>query len=108
MYIMNGVNKSKTSTDYCVEMSAQQESPYGKLLNNFYYSNTTLCDLAPGRHGFPHNGGEHTLFIKGSYGDVKAFLDLMIEEYTQVKYSRLIREGVQELIELRDQLVCMR
>jgi hypothetical protein len=66
-----------------VKLSSCQESAVGKALGHLYYSNSTLCSLAPNRSGYPHNGGEHTLDISGDSGECSAFIELMIERYPQ-------------------------
>lgn len=70
-----------------IDMSAVQESPFGKILNKYYYggSNTDLLSLAPGRSGFPHDGGFHSMRIHGSIEDCTAFLKLFEERFPEAK-----------------------
>lgn len=67
-----------------VDLSAAQHIPFGKMLNHLYYSNQSLLEQAPGRSGYPHNGGEHTLTLSGDKGDIISFLDLITEKYPNV------------------------
>lgn len=67
-----------------VDLSTSQYIPFGKMLGNLYYSNQALLSLAPGRSGYPHNGGEHTLSLSGDKADIIAFLDLVTEKYPYV------------------------
>lgn len=64
-----------------VNLSYNEQSTLGNALYHFWYSNGPLRDLAPGKSGYPHNGGEHTLSIRGSKGDCLAFLELMRDTY---------------------------
>jgi hypothetical protein len=66
-----------------IDLSYRQHSPLGKALFNLYYRNKSLCDMAPDRGGYPHNGGEHTFTIKGERGECLAFLDLMVDTYPE-------------------------
>lgn len=67
-----------------VDLSTSQYIPFGKMLGHLYYTNQALLSLAPGRSGYPHNGGEHTLSLSGEVKDIVAFLDLVIEKYPYV------------------------
>ena len=67
-----------------VDLSTAQHIPFGKMLSHLYYSNQALLALAPGRSGYPHNGGEHTLSLNGDKHDIVAFLDLVVEKYPYV------------------------
>lgn len=67
-----------------VDLSTSQYIPFGKMLGSLYYSNQALLSLAPGRSGYPHNGGEHTLSLSGEVKDINAFLDLVVEKYPYV------------------------
>lgn len=71
-----------------VDLSAPERTPFGKILQLFYYccnrnnkakEYEELCELAPGRTGLPHNGGSHTLSISGKETDVMAWLKLFKE-----------------------------
>jgi hypothetical protein len=67
-----------------VTLSSGQETPVGKVLYHFFYSNRALCEMAPNLSGYPHNGGEHTLRISGEPGECSAFIELMIEAYPRI------------------------
>lgn len=67
-----------------VDISTSQYIPFGKMLGSLYYANQTLLEQAPGRSGYPHNGGEHSLSLNGSKEDICAFLDLVTEKYPYV------------------------
>jgi hypothetical protein len=67
-----------------VDLSTSQYIPFGKMLGHLYYQNQALLALAPGRNGYPHNGGEHTLSLCGTKEDINAFLDLVTEKYPYV------------------------
>jgi len=79
-----------------VDLSTSQYIPFGKMLNHLYYSNKTLLALAPGKSGYPHNGGEHTLSLNGEAGDITAFLDLVLAAYPAV---------VKEIVAIKDAIV---
>lgn len=70
-----------------VDLSTSQYIPFGKMLGSLYYANQALLSLAPGRSGYPHNGGEHTLSLSGSKEDINAFLDLVVEKYPYVLFE---------------------
>lgn len=64
-----------------VELSSGQTTPIGKALGNIWYSNKTLRDLGPEIDGYPHNGGEHTMSIRGSADDCLVFMQLIADAY---------------------------
>lgn len=69
-----------------VQMSAPEHTELGKVLFRLYYtSGRALLELAPGRSGYPHNGGEHTLLLEGERKDVLAWLELLTEEYPVIR-----------------------
>lgn len=69
-----------------VQLSAPERTELGKVLFRLYYtSGRTLLDLAPGQSGYPHNGGEHTLFLEGERKDILAWLELFIEQYPVIR-----------------------
>lgn len=68
-----------------VQMSSPEHSEVGKVLSKLYYGQGALLDLAPGRSGYPHNGGEHTLFLEGDRKDILAWLELLTEEYPAIR-----------------------
>ena len=72
-----------------MELSAAQESTLGKCLYKFYYQRNSF-GLKPGGaslrlEGYPHNGGEHTLYGIGEKEECVAFLQLFGEEFPTVK-----------------------
>lgn len=95
-----------------VNLSHSQYSTLGNALHHFWYSGGPLRELAPGKSGYPHNGGEHMLSIRGSKGDCLAFLELMRETYPKAAedLSLLIqaveagknRVSFRELVQARD------
>ncbi len=67
-----------------IDMTALEGSEFGKLLRNYYYGNhRDLIELAPGRSGFPHDGGFHSMRIAGSVKDCTAFLKLFEERFPE-------------------------
>ncbi len=64
-----------------IDLSMPEHSTFDSALSKMYYRNDTLLSLAPSRSGFPSNGGEHTMHIKGSRKECRAFLDLVKETY---------------------------
>jgi hypothetical protein len=83
------------------DLSSGQYSQYGKILHHLYYSHKYLMDMAPGRSGYPHNGGEHTLRVKGSKEDIVAWLEMVRDEYARI--SKL-PEGVAEVQKAIDEV----
>lgn len=81
-----------------INLSAPQSTEVGSALFKFYYSRDTekdaLLNTAPGRSGYPHNGGEHTLYICGEPDECIAWLELFAEAYVSIKaeVERLITE----------------
>ena len=67
-----------------VTASQPQHTPAGALLGRMYYGRF-LDDVLEReqRSGYPRNGGEHTLSLKLSLADLKAFLDLVLESFNQ-------------------------
>lgn len=66
-----------------LDLSASQASPMGRVLHACHYGSgqlaqLTKCDLYSS--GYPHNGGEHTLRLKGSRQDLIAWMELF-EQY---------------------------
>jgi hypothetical protein len=68
-----------------IKLSSNQESPVGIALYRFFYGNPALRDMAPGKCGYPHNGGEHSLSIKGDSDECAAFIELFVETYPQTQ-----------------------
>jgi hypothetical protein len=73
---------TKIGQEYRVTLTDLQESALGKLLHQLYYGRSdALCDLAPNRTGFPHNGGQHTFTMRGKKDDLVAYLELLEETF---------------------------
>ncbi|MBI6727306.1 hypothetical protein YA0089_27200 [Pseudomonas viridiflava] len=67
-----------------VKLSSEQESVVGKVLYDIYYrSSRAYVEMAPGKSGYPHNGGEHSLTIKGSADDCIAYVEILAEKFPQ-------------------------
>lgn len=81
-----------------INMTTSQYNAFGKIINNLYYS-TRMLDLIQSS-GYPHNGGSHTLYIRGTIADLNAFLDLMIEKYCGIT-SRFEGKDILPLIKTR-------
>lgn len=65
-----------------VTATQPQHTPAGRLLSRMYYGSFLDATLTRDqRSGYPHNGGEHTLNLKLSLEDLKAFLDLVLETF---------------------------
>lgn len=66
-------------------LSAPQTSRTGHVLNKILYGMSKgyddLWEMAPGATGCPHNGGEHTLTLRGTRQDINSWLDLVVEEF---------------------------
>lgn len=83
-----------------VELSAPQDSPRGKLLADFYYQGVSqqLKDLGVRVSGYPHNGGEHTLWLQGSNDDVRAYLELMAEIFEPYEKYAIACKEIRDVI----------
>lgn len=67
-----------------VNASQPEHTPAGNLLCRMYYG--PFLDKALSREersGYPHNGGEHTLHLRLAPKDLKSFLDLVLETFSQ-------------------------
>lgn len=71
-----------------VVLTDGQTEPLGYIVQHLYYTNIALCDIIPHCGGYPHNGGEHTMYMHGSKSDVLAFLQLAAEYYTRYAIDR--------------------
>lgn len=79
----NNPNKPETIR---VNMSAGQETPFGKILYNLYYgSGRHLLESVTSRSGYPHNGGEHTLYVNATKEDVLSFFDQLEQRFASAK-----------------------
>jgi hypothetical protein len=79
-----------------LELTDGQHEPLGKIVGHLYYHNKNLLDLAPNHIGYPSNGGQHSLHIRGSMEDIKTFVELLIEEYGKFS-NEAVKEGVDVL-----------
>lgn len=64
-----------------VDLSSGQHTPMGRALHKLYYGDKTLVDLAPNRVGYPHNGGQHSFYMRGEKDECVAWLQLFKETY---------------------------
>lgn len=64
-----------------IDLTYSQYTMFGDVLRHMYYSNESLISLAPNQKGYPHNGGEHTLYISGSKDECSAYIELIKETY---------------------------
>ena len=70
------------STVFRVNASQSEHIPEGYLLSRMYYGTFLESVLSRDQYtGYPHNGGEHTLNLRLSLEDLKAFLDLVLETF---------------------------
>jgi len=74
---------SKHNGKIHVDLSAGQQTELGIMVGHIYYYNDTLMALCPHSSGYPHNGGEHTMRIAGSKGDIQAFLQMTADHYRE-------------------------
>ena len=86
-----------SDVDCLLDLTAGQHTPFGNLVGSLYYSKygRQLLELAPYRGGYPHNGGEHTLYIRGSVEDVCAWFDLLIDRYKQISSVQSVLTAIQ-------------
>lgn len=86
---MKLITLHKVGKEIRVILSASQGTERGFFLAHLYYEEIyrSLVDLAPGRTGFPHNGGDHTFAIRGRVEEVIAWLELVIETVRFDSYS---------------------
>lgn len=96
-----------------VELSAPEHSHLGKLLCHIYYK-TTLLDLLDrnkvGVFGFPHNGGRHTLTLKGDSADIIDFIRILSDEAKKLEMGGAMVElhKVRKSLLTQDKVVYMR
>jgi hypothetical protein len=87
-----------------LDLTSGQETPIGTLVGHLYYSNHTLLDQVE-HDGYPHNGGSHSLTIKGKIADLLARLDMVVEFYSQPKMPERYVDGARHLKILKESLV---
>lgn len=79
-------NNPKRKVKIRINMSAGQDTPFGKILAALYYgSGWELLERAPGRSGYPHNGGSHTLYLNGAVESILKFFDELQATYPDAK-----------------------
>lgn len=66
-----------------------ERSHMGTVLNKILYSRDDLLSMI-NYTGCPHNGGQHTLTVRGDRGDVVAWLDLFQEAYPDIAPEAMI------------------
>ena len=60
-----------------VDLTSPQESGLGIIIGKMYY-NTQIAELLGDMcSGYPHNGGSHTLRLRGNYQEVIAGIELI-------------------------------
>jgi len=69
------------SMEISVNLTMGQHTNFGKALGLIYYRNKALHALAPNPSGYPHNGGEHSMSIRGPRDECCAFIELIGETY---------------------------
>lgn len=69
-----------------VDLSMPQLSRFGRTLHKVYYGKGhELLEIGIMHHGYPHNGGAHSLSISHSNpANIMAFLELYKEYYPEV------------------------
>ena len=88
-----------------LELTDGQSTPLGKIVGHLLYHNRELYSLCPSPIGCPSTGGQHSLRIRGSMDDVKAFIDLMIDFYSKYKSLSLVEEGIDALWNIKKMLI---
>ncbi len=90
-----------TEREVRLNLTANQNSPLGRVLHKLYYGDGELLSLCPGdQWGYPHNGGQHTFHvISREREDTIAWLELIAEKFVQVRSAfqdiiKDIRAGV--------------
>lgn len=86
-----------------VNLSSPQQSGLGEIIGKMYY-NTRISELLGDlSSGYPHNGGIHSLYMKGPYLDIIAGIEL-IRDQTPVRFHPTIVEAKMELTMLCNQI----
>ncbi len=88
----------KVGKNISVCLTDIQGAPLGRVVNRLY-DHDKLMDMAPGRTGYPYNGGQHTLTIRGSKDDVLCFMELGKEH---VQKYRSHEEGIKILDDIME------
>jgi hypothetical protein len=81
-----------------IEATQNQHTPGGDFLGKLYYS-TRFLDKTLEREehsGYPHNGGQHSLYLYMTPSDLSAWLELVEETYPNqhgcVEFVTSVRE----------------
>lgn len=76
-------NQFYTTQRIRLDLSQPEQTEAGRLLYKLYYGYPSLLDALPVSEasGFPHNGGMHTLRVCMTLPDLRAFRQLLAEEY---------------------------
>lgn len=66
-----------------LDLSQPEHTEAGRLLFAMYYARAGFIDAMPRDtvSGFPHNGGKHTLRVSMTLPDLRAFRQLVAEEF---------------------------
>jgi hypothetical protein len=70
-----------------LDLSFAQHTTLGELVGDIFYNSSILSLIKHG--GYPHNGGEHTLYLVGTVDELQTVLDLVQERFT-VRSSRAV------------------
>ena len=89
-----------------IDLSSPQTSGMGEIIGKMYYSTRISELLGDLSTGYPHNGGMHSLFIKGPYEDVIAGIEL-IRDQTPVRFHPMIVEAKTDLTKICNQIRMM-
>ena len=89
MHIFKRIIPMRDSLRYCLDLSASQASSLGHLVGDIYYKRPGFLAIGiEHMSGFPHNGGQHTMRLVGDRDDLVAWLNLVVETYRQINYTR--------------------
>jgi hypothetical protein len=67
---------------FLIDASQPLHTPAGRVVGRMYYGNFLDSVLRQEEYsGFPNNGPEHTLFLKLSFADFRAFIALVRESF---------------------------
>lgn len=89
---------------HCIHIKAsqRQHTPAGDLLGRLYYGGFLSAVLAREDYsGYPHNGGEHTLYLDMPPADIEAFLELVQERFPAHEGTQPFVASVREKVSAR-------
>lgn len=67
-----------------VKASQRQDTAEGRMLGRMYYGGFLETVLSHGEYsGYPHNGGEHTLYLNMKKEDISSFADVVEETFAK-------------------------